>query len=704
MLDNQLAELYQQGVTELTINEDNNKRIEIINKIVPILNKATIAYDEGLDSGLTDMDWDKFYFLLVQLEQKTGYYCDNSPTQKINYNTVSKLNKVKHNHKMLSLQKTKDINTLLNFSKSVSDSDYCESIILMNKLDGLTCSLSYQDGYLVRAETRGDGEIGEDILHNALVIPSIPNRIEAKGNLTIDGEIICTYQNFNQHKIKNYSNPRNFAAGSIRLLSSEECAKRHLSFVAWDLISIDYVDDISNLLVKNLHGKLFYLESLGFTVVPYEILSNNQQTLEKIENVITNLVNIAKEKEYPIDGIVVKIDHTDTYNKLGYTDHHFRGGIAFKFTDDLYETTLKEIQWTMGRTGILTPIALFNPVEIDGANIERASLHNVDILQQIMGHYCFSGQKINIFRANQIIPQVQSAEHKNDNKDLINNTFYLDTFHIDKYIKCPYCGADTIITTSNNNVHNLVCSNPNCESKIINQLEHFCGKKGLDIKGLSKATLNKLINWGWITSALDIFTLNKHREDWIKKEGFGIKSVDNILNAIEYSRNCSLSAFISALGIPLIGKTVAKKLCEKFFTYEELRDAINDNYDFCELPDFGESKKSALLSYDFSIADQLIANKDIHIQKEEKINIQENSALMDKIIVITGKLHSFKNRNELKEKIESLGGKVSNNITNKTFCLVNNDIESMTAKNKAAKEKDIPIISEENFIKNYLQL
>ena len=406
MLDNQLAELYQQGVTELTINEDNNKRIEIINKIVPILNQATIAYDEGLDSGMTDMDWDKFYFLLVQLEQKTGYYCDNSPTQKINYNTVSKLNKVKHNHKMLSLQKTKDINTLLNFSKSVSDSDSCESIILMNKLDGLTCSLSYQDGYLVRAETRGDGEIGEDILHNALVIPSIPNRIEAKGNLTIDGEIICTYQNFNQHKIKNYSNPRNFAAGSIRLLSSEECAKRHLSFVAWDLISID---GINNLLFKNLHSKLFYLDCLGFTVVPYEILSNNQQTLEKIENVITNLVNIAKEKEYPIDGIVVKIDHTDTYNKLGYTDHHFRGGIAFKFTDDLYETTLKEIQWTMGRTGILTPIALFNSVEIDGSTVERCSLFNLSVLKEKLGEP-YVGQKIWVCKRNMIIPYIERAE------------------------------------------------------------------------------------------------------------------------------------------------------------------------------------------------------------------------------------------------------------------------------------------------------
>ena len=362
-----------------------------INYLVDTLNEYTKLYDEG-HPAISDKEWDDLYFELVNLERDWPQWIrEDSPTQDIYYRVVSGLNKVKHNHLMLSLDKTKSISQVESFVAKYP----AAGCIAMLKMDGLTCSLKYENGYLVQAETRGDGEIGEDITHNALIIPSIPNRIPCGIDLTIDGEIICKLNDFEPFA-KDYKNSRNFAAGSIRLLNSNECFKRNLTFVAWDCIT-----DVR----PTLRKKLDFLDRQGFITVPWAMKSGS----DSVENVIEFLSNEAVDYSYPIDGIVFKYDDCATYSSLGNTAHHFNGGIAYKFYDDLYDTTLKNIEWTMGRTGVLTPVAVFEPVEIDGTIVERASLHNVSIMKEILGKP-YIGQPIKIFKANQVIPQIAEAE------------------------------------------------------------------------------------------------------------------------------------------------------------------------------------------------------------------------------------------------------------------------------------------------------
>lgn len=364
-----------------------------INYLVDTLNEYTKLYDEG-HPAISDKEWDDLYFELVNLERDWPQWIrKDSPTQDIYYRVVSGLNKVVHNHPMLSLDKTKSIEEVERFAAKYPKA----GCIAMLKMDGLTCSLKYENGYLVRAETRGDGEVGEDITHNALIIPSIPNRISYKEDLIIDGEIICKLDDFVPFS-KEYKNvPRNFAAGSIRLFNSNECYKRNLTFVAWDCIT-----DV----MPTLHAKLNFLDRIGFISVPWAIISGSD-SIER--DVIDFLKEEAVNESYPIDGIVFKYDDCATYSSLGNTAHHFNGGIAYKFYDDLYDTTLKNIEWTMGRTGVLTPVAIFEPVEIDGTIVERASLHNISVMKETLGKP-YVGQPIKIFKANQIIPQIAGAE------------------------------------------------------------------------------------------------------------------------------------------------------------------------------------------------------------------------------------------------------------------------------------------------------
>lgn len=354
------------------------------------LNEWTEAYDKG-QPMVSDAEWDKLYFELKEAEEKLGFTFTNSPTQKVVYTVVNELQKVKHEYQpMLSLDKTKDIEDIKDF---IGDRDW----IAMLKLDGLTCRLTYDEGKLIRAETRGNGIEGEDITHNARVIPSIPQRIDYQDTLVVDGEMICDLKTFEQFKDE-YANARNFAAGSIRLLDSKECAKRKLTFVAWDIITEDGDDEWGK-----LSAKLMYLNSYGFNAVPYDIESN-------IDNVIESLQNIAQYHSLPIDGIVFKWNNCAEYEAAGRTDHHFRGGMAYKFYDEEYETELLDIEYTMGRTGVLTPVAIYKDVEIDGATCNRASLHNVSVMRELLGETPFIGQKIWIYKANTIIPQISKAE------------------------------------------------------------------------------------------------------------------------------------------------------------------------------------------------------------------------------------------------------------------------------------------------------
>ena len=637
-----------------------------IKKLIDILNEATKAYDEG-HPIMSDKEWDDLYFKLVQLENESGIYYENSPTQKVVYKVVNELQKIEHNHFMLSLAKTKELSEIKKFCGN-------KMIIAMLKLDGLSCSLTYRDGRLVSAETRGNGLVGEDILHNALVIRSIPKAIPIMGEIVVDGEIICTYDNFEPFK-EDYANPRNFAAGSIRLLNSKECERRNLTFLAWDCVK--------GLNDKYLSNKLDNLEYLGFTSVLYVMVND-------IEKDIETLKQSAMACECPIDGLVFKYNDCEYYQSLGATDHHFRGGMAYKFYDETYPTRLINIHWTMGRTGVLTPVAVFDPIEIDGTIVERASLHNVSIMREILGDCAYAGQQLEIFKANQIIPQVYSAVKKDYGTVVSHGGVSVDGFSGEMF--CPVCGGGTALEKSESGTVNLVCLNPDCEGKLINRLDHFCGKKGLDIKGLSKATLEKVIDWGWVTSARDLYALHLHKNEWISKPGFGKASVEKILSAIEDSKTCELNAFISALGIPLVGKTIAKEIVKYYSTWEEFREAVGGTWS--DFDGFGPEIEKSINSFDYTIADQLGYLLDFK-QKESNKTVADMSNLT---FCITGKVNIFKNRDALKTYIESAGGKVVGSMSSKVNYLINNDNTSTSAKNVSAQAAGIPIITEAEFM------
>lgn len=637
---------------------------EIMLPLIEELNKATEAYDNS-NPIMSDMDWDKKYFELVELERLFNYAYPNSPTQNIHYKTIDKLTKVTHNHPMLSLDKTKEVKEVINFIKN-------KEYITMLKMDGLTCSLHYVNGHLEKAETRGNGSVGEDVTHNAMVLPSIPKFIKTDyTELTIDGEIICTTENFKNWEDK-YANTRAFASGSIRLLDNKECAKRGLTFVAWDWIDADKTKYL------NLSSKLEALFEYNFTVVPYTLNDFN----------INKLTEVAKEKRYPIDGLVVKINDCETFDSMGRTDHHFKGGLAFKFADDSVTSYLTDIEYEVSRNGILTPVAIFEPVEFEGTVINRASLHNLSVMDKILG-IPYHGQEVEIIKSNMIIPQIVSAAQ-------IENP----ASHIPIPEICPSCGKPLSITIAVDSKV-LVCNNPNCTCRFINQLEHFFSKKGVEVKGLSKATLEKLINWGWVNSISDIYELKNHKTEWVRKPGFGEKSVVNILAAIEDSKNCSLDKFIAALGIPLIGTVAAKELAKVFSSWETFYDATQSNYHFYNIPTFGLEMSNSLKKFDYSEANK-IAVLYINFKELQQIENSKNESLLEgKTFVITGKVNIFKNRDELKKVIESYGGKVTGSVSKNTSYLINNDINSDSSKNITAKSLNIPILTEENFINTF---
>ena len=636
---------------------------ELINK----LNYYTKLYDEG-HPEISDKTWDEMYFQLQQAEQETGVVLANSPTHHINYQVVNALNKVTHSHIMASLSKTKSELDIINKFQN-------NDIIAMAKMDGLTCSLRYLNGKLISAETRGNGEIGEDITHNIFTVKGVPTQIPFLEELVVDGEIICTYTDFQKFS-NQYANPRNFAAGSIRLLDSKECSQRDLTFVAWDCIK-----GLER--CKTLSNKLYQLDQLGFLIVPFITLLSDTIDIEHIKHSIYLIKENAKDLQYPIDGLVFKIDDCEKYQNGGMTEHHPRMAEAFKFYDETYESTLKEIEWSMGRTGILTPIAVFEPIEIDGSIVSRASLHNVSIAKQILGSHPSTATKVKVYKANMIIPQIESAYTPDGWMAADINLWPLG---------CPVCGGRTDII-NRDGVEIAICTNPDCEGKFINRLDHFVSKKGLDIKGFSKATLQKLINWEWVTSLKDIFRLYSYQNEWAKKDGFGSKSVMNILTAIEDAKECELWQFISALSIPLIGSTYAKQIAKKCESWEDFRNTS----DFLMWDGFGPEMSSSLKQFNYEEADELVKNV-LHLKNSLYNQDTIESDITGKTICITGKLKTYKNRNELKNVIEAHGGKVVDSVSSKTNYLVNNDINSTSSKNQKAKSLNIPIITEDELV------
>ena len=649
--------------------------------LVRYLNECTKAYDEG-NPKITDEDWDNRYFELRELEKETGLILSNSPTQSISYEVVNALNKVEHSHKMLSLEKTKSVDEVSAFVGK-------QEFLVMCKMDGLTCSLTYRNGELVAAETRGNGLVGEDILHNAKVLPSIPHKIPHKGELVIDGEIICTYTDFDRFS-NLYKNPRNFAAGSIRLLDSKVCASRNLTFVAWDVITPIHFTDGTE---YKLSQKLNYLIPYGFTIVPYATgpAFYADDTPVEMDMFIEQVTQMAKGYGYPIDGAVIKFNDCAYGRSLGETTHHFKNALAYKFYDETFTSTLLDIEWTMGRTGVLTPVAIFEPIEMDGSTVERASLHNLSIIGDIFGP-CgpHKYQEVEVFKANMIIPQIKSAK--------IEDLYEDDRLYNPE--ECPICGGEVHVRDSGDSLF-LVCSNPSCDGKLINRLDHFCGKKGLDIKGVSKATLEKLIDWGWVEDFTSIFELSRFKDEWIKKPGFGVKSVEKILNSIDASSHCELHQFIAALGIPLIGSTASKELAKHFKTWEEFVMAVENNFSFYTLPNFGGEMYRSIIAYDYAEA-IMLASHYIHFNSPEVVTSEPvGSDLTGKTFVITGKLTHFKNRDEIKARIEALGGKVTGSVSKNTNYLINNDVNSTSSKNATAKSLGIPILSEADFIQTF---
>ena len=655
--------------------------IERIKELVSILNKHRNSYYNEQKSIISDFEYDRLFDELKSLEEETGIILSNSPTVTVGYEVKSELVKVKHSHPMLSLDKTKDTEVLKKFAGT-------QDCILSTKLDGLTILLTYDNGELVQAETRGSGEEGEIITHNAKVFDNIPLHIDYKGRLEIEGEAIITYDDFDKINslIENpddkYKNPRNLASGSVRQLDSSIAAQRHIKFIAWKVPS-----EIDNASFNNsFFHRLKYVQSLGFDIVPLLTYANGTYDEDHIEEMIESLKNYANNHGYPIDGLVMTYNDVEYGESLGATSHHPKHSIAFKFYDEEVETILEDIEWTMGKTGILTPTAVFKPVEIDGTIVGKASLHNISILNEILGKTPYIGQKITVYKANQIIPQVLNAD---------KSYFGIQDFMLDIPTKCPICGGDTKIKQENSS-QVLICTNDNCKGKLLGKLTHFVSKNAMDIQGLSEATLKKFVELRWLDSFVDIYNLKKYKYDMMKYlDGFGEKSTKKLLDAIEESRNTTLDRFINALGIPMIGKSASKtisKYCDG--DYDKFYDLAEHGFDWTQLEDFGETMCKNLNEYldkHFGNIDDLAGKMHFVLPKVHSTN----TSLDNKTFVITGSLNTFTNRDAAKEWIETHGGKVSGSVSAKTSYLVNNNIISTSGKNKKAIELGIKIITED---------
>ncbi len=655
--------------------------LSLIKELIDKLNSASYAYYNSDSPIMSDEEYDYNLEELRKLEEKTGIILSNSPTQVVGASVLPELKKVPITPKpMLSLAKCHSYEEVADFAGT-------QQMIAMIKLDGLSVRIKYNNGKLISANTRGNGVEGTDITEHIKQFQNVPLEIPRKNEFIIDGEAIIKTSDFEEiNKDGIFKNPRNAASGALNVLDTQLVKERKLSFIAWDVINGS----------KDLGSRFIEAVRQGFEVVPFIGISNYVSTsnffneflnIEDIKRVTDELYSFT---EYPCDGIVWKYRNCEYGDSLGQTSHHFKNGIAWKPEVEIVESELIDIDWTMGRTGILTPVAVFNPVELDGSIIERASLHNLSIMRSVLhGNSLVNGwvgQKIKIFKANMIIPQILSAEEDDERTKL----------YINQPLICPICGKP--LCEHGTDSITLVCENPNCSGKLINQLDHYCGKKGLDIKGISKATLEKIIDWGWVEKISDIYNLKDHREEWIEKPGFGEKSVDKILAAIEASKQTDLESYISAIGIPLIGRNVAKEICKHVNNYDDFRQLVKDNFSFYKWDSFGPEKSASILSYNYDDADYIAT----FITFAQTDVLPTSNSLDNVVVCITGKLHNYKNRASLQKEIEDKGGKVSSSVSSNTNYLINNDINSTSSKNKTAKNLGVEIITEDEFIQKFL--
>lgn len=649
-----------------------SETMERIKYLVDTLNKASRAYYAEDREIMSNREYDALYDELQSLEQETGIVLTNSPTVNVGFEAVDELPKEQHESPMLSLGKTKSREELRDWLQG-------KAAILSWKLDGLTIVLTYRDGKLAKAVTRGNGEIGEVVTNNARTFQNIPLSIPFKDELVLRGEAVITYSDFEQVNAEitdeksKYKNPRNLCSGSVRQLNNEITAKRNVRFYAFSLVSAGETD------FHNSREEQFrFLEKQGFEVVEHYLVTE-ADILDRIEFFEKKIQHF----DIPSDGLVLTYEDIAYGQSLGRTAKFPRHSIAFKWADELRETTLEEIEWSASRTGLINPVAIFEPVELEGTTVSRASVHNISILRSLkLG----IGDKITVYKANMIIPQI--AE----------NLTCSDSVEIPAV--CPVCGGATEIRQVNE-VQSLYCTNEKCAAKRIKSFTLFVSRDAMNIDGLSEATLEKLIDMGFIHEYADLYHLDRYQDRIVELEGFGEKSYQNLIASIEASRKTILSRVIYGLGIANIGVANAKMLC-RYFSYDLERMRSADVETLSAIEGIGDVIASAFVDY---MKDADNQQKIDHLMPELTLEVpvvEEGSQTMQGLnFVITGSLNHFGNRSDLKDLIEDRGGKVTGSVTGKTTALINNDVTSTSSKNKKAKELGVPILSEEDFLTEY---
>ena len=646
--------------------EDKTKRIR---ELIGTLRAAGRAYYQESREIMSNFEYDKLYDELVSLEKETGIVFANSPTQNVGYEVVSALPKERHEKPMLSLNKTKSVEELADWLGG-------QTGLLSWKMDGLTIVLTYQNGTLVKAVTRGNGEIGEVITANAKAFANVPLNISYQGELILRGEAIIRYSDFEKinEQIEDvdakYKNPRNLCSGSVRQLNSEITAQRHVHFYAFSLVKADGID------FKNSRKEQFeWLKTQGFEVVEY-----HEVTKETLPETVKMYSEAIAENDTPSDGLVLLYDDIAYGQSLGRTAKFPRDSIAFKWADEIQETKLLYIEWSASRTGLINPVAVFEPVELEGTTVSRASVHNISIMEALeLG----AGDRITVYKANMIIPQIADNLTRSGVRDIPAT--------------CPVCGGKTEIRNLND-VKSLYCTNPDCQAKKIKSFELFVSRDALNIDGLSEMTLEKFIAAGFIHEFDDIFHLDRHRDAIVTMEGFGEKSYENLIAAAKTASHTTLPRLIFGLGIAGIGLANAKVICRHFdFNLDAMRKAGAE--ELCSIDGIGGVLADAWVTYfkndrNNETLDHLLA--DLTFENEVR---NEEQILAGKTFVITGSVERFANRKELQEKIEALGGKAAGSVSAKTSYLINNDVTSNSSKNKKARELGIPILSEADFLK-----
>ena len=648
-------------------------KLERMKELVATLTAASKAYYQQNESPLTDFAYDKLYDELVQLEAETGTILSQSPTQQVGYQVLEGLTKVRHAKRMLSLDKTKEVSRL---EEWLGD----KTGILSWKLDGLTIVLRYENGTLAQAVTRGNGEVGEDITHNAKVFSNLPLQIPFLGELVLRGEGIIPFGEFERiNKTlpdeEKYKNPRNLCSGTVRQLNSEIAAERNVRFYTFTLVSAAGAD-----LPDEKDKQLAWLVSLGFPVVEHRLV-----TAQTVAEAVRDFEAKIPQNDFASDGLVLTFQSASYGASLGETSKFPKDSIAFKWKDETAQTTLLEMDWSTSRTGLINPVAVFSPVELEGTTVNRASVHNVSICKELQ---LGIGDQLLVYKANMIIPQIAENLTRSGNLSIPTH--------------CPVCGGETEIRALKDG-EALYCTNPNCHAQRVKSLSHFASRDAMNIEGLSEETIKKFVEQGFVETYVDLFHLEPHGEAIMAMEGFGKKSWTKLQGAMEKAKQVPMANFLYALGINHVGLSNAKLLCQAAdFQMETIQTMTEEELQ--AIDGFGAVIAHSVHSYFADERNQALLQEALsflHLQKPEAS--AQSQKLSGMSFVVTGDVHLFQNRKELQAKIESLGGKVTGSVTGKTVCLINNDILSTSGKNKKAKELGVPILSEEDFVHQYLE-